>query len=129
MVEFAIVLPLLMLIVFGCLDFARFLYLYAALTNAAEEGASYGSLNPPTSNGWEAGVTAAALAEPSGLLPVLAAADVTIEDTQSNDPALPGHVSVTVQSPFSLAVPGIFASWGQPTTFMLSRTVVMPHTR
>lgn len=129
LLEFAIVLPLLMLIIIGCVDFARFLYIFAAVTNAAEEGATYGSVNPPTANGWQAEVTAAALAEPSGLLPMLAAADVSVTDTISNDPAVPGHVTVEVQYPFSMAVPGIFQHWGLPITFMLRRTVVMPHTR
>lgn len=129
MIEFAIVLPLLMLLVIGCLDFARFLYIYAAVTNAAQEGAAYGSVNPTTTNGWEGQVIAAAIAEPSGLLPELAAADVTVADTPSSDPAVPGHVTVEVQYPFSMAVPGIFQYWGLSTTYMLRRTVVMPHTR
>lgn len=127
--EFAIVLPLLVLIVFGCIDFGRFLYVYAALTNAAEEGAAYGSLHPPTSGGWEAGVKAAAVAEPSGYLPVLSDADVTVTNATSSDPEVAGYVTVRVQHTFYMMLPGTFELWGLPTTFELSRTVVMPHSR
>jgi Flp pilus assembly pilin Flp len=60
LVEFALVLPLLMLILLGCLDFGRILYVDAIVTNTANEGAAWGSLNPPTSGGWNQGVVSAA---------------------------------------------------------------------
>jgi Flp pilus assembly protein TadG len=41
-VEFAVVLPLLLLIVFGIVEFSFLLYNQAMLTNAAREGARYG---------------------------------------------------------------------------------------
>jgi Flp pilus assembly protein TadG len=41
-------LPLLGLLVFGCVDFGRFAYAYIAVTNAARAGAGYGSVNPYT---------------------------------------------------------------------------------
>lgn len=45
-VELAIVLPFLMLVVLGCVDFGRFLYYYIALNNASRSGAAYASMNP-----------------------------------------------------------------------------------
>jgi Flp pilus assembly protein TadG len=44
MVEFAIVAPLLFLIVFGIIDFGRAFFLYNNLTNAARDGARVGAV-------------------------------------------------------------------------------------
>ena len=44
-VEFAIVLPLLLLIVFGVIDFGRMLYSQVTLTQAAREGSRLEALN------------------------------------------------------------------------------------
>ncbi len=46
--EFAVVLPVLMLIVLGALDFGRFAHSHIAITNAARAGAGVGAVNPPT---------------------------------------------------------------------------------
>jgi Flp pilus assembly protein TadG len=46
--EFALVLPLLITIVLGCVDFGRFAYTYIAVTNAARVGAGFGSSKPFT---------------------------------------------------------------------------------
>jgi hypothetical protein len=48
-VEFALILPVVITIVLGCVDFGRFAYTYIAVTNAARVGASFGSRNPVTS--------------------------------------------------------------------------------
>ena len=42
LMEFAIVLPLLLLIVFGVLDLGRLFHALITITNAAREGARYG---------------------------------------------------------------------------------------
>ncbi len=42
LVELAIVLFLLIVIVFGCVDFGRFATTFIAVTNAAREGAEFG---------------------------------------------------------------------------------------
>jgi Flp pilus assembly protein TadG len=49
-VEMAIILPLFVTIVLGCLDFARFLYYYVGVVNAARAGAAYGIMNNYTSS-------------------------------------------------------------------------------
>jgi len=51
LVEFALVLPLLILILLGVFDLGRAFNAYIVITNAAREGAYYGSLNPLDSNG------------------------------------------------------------------------------
>ena len=43
LVEFALVLPLLLLIILGIMEFGRLLFSYAIVTTASREGARYGS--------------------------------------------------------------------------------------
>lgn len=45
MVELALLLPLLLIILFGTLDLGRAFYTYVALTNAAREAARYAAVN------------------------------------------------------------------------------------
>lgn len=45
-VEFALVLPLILLLVFGFMDLGRAVYYYSAIGNAAREGARYASVRP-----------------------------------------------------------------------------------
>jgi Flp pilus assembly protein TadG len=46
LVEFAIILPILLLVILGAMDFARLFTTKIVLTNAAREGASYLSNHP-----------------------------------------------------------------------------------
>lgn len=46
LVELAIILPLLLIILLGTIDFGRVFYAYVTITNASREGARYGSLYP-----------------------------------------------------------------------------------
>ena len=46
LVELAIILPLLLIILLGTIDFGRVFYAYVTITNASREGARYGSLHP-----------------------------------------------------------------------------------
>lgn len=43
MAEFALVLPILLLVVYGLLETGRLIFMYAAMTNAAREAARFGS--------------------------------------------------------------------------------------
>lgn len=45
-VEFAIILPVLLIIVCGLLDIGRLYYAYVAVTDAAAEGAAYAAVHP-----------------------------------------------------------------------------------
>ena len=59
MVEAALLLPLLLLIVLGAVDFGRFAYSHIAITNAARTGAAFGAVNPfttATRTVWETNV-------------------------------------------------------------------------
>jgi Flp pilus assembly protein TadG len=46
LVEWAFVLPLLVLFIIIVMDFGRVVYYYSAIHNAAREGARYGVINP-----------------------------------------------------------------------------------
>lgn len=50
MVEFALVAPVVLLILVSCLDFARALNAYVTITNASREGARYATLHPAVDN-------------------------------------------------------------------------------
>lgn len=50
LVELAVILPLLLIILLGTIDFGRVFYAYVAITNASREGARYGSLHPTDLN-------------------------------------------------------------------------------
>jgi Flp pilus assembly protein TadG len=50
LVEFALVAPVVLLILVACLDFARALNAYVTIVNASREGARYATLNPLATN-------------------------------------------------------------------------------
>src|SRR5574340_571234 len=70
LVEFAIILPVLITIVLGCVDFGRFAYTYIAVTNAARVGAGLASCKPYSTDArpqWEAEIRAAVAGELQGM--------------------------------------------------------------
>ena len=48
LVEFAMVLPLMLILMFGIVDFGRAFYIWLTVTNAAREGARVGATQQPT---------------------------------------------------------------------------------
>lgn len=51
MIEFALILPLMVLVVAGIFDLGRAFYSSITITNAAREAARYGTLNPKLTQG------------------------------------------------------------------------------
>jgi Flp pilus assembly protein TadG len=51
LVEFALVLPILVILLLGLLDLGRMYFAYVAITDAAGEGVAYGARNPTDENG------------------------------------------------------------------------------
>lgn len=51
MIEFALILPLLLLVIIGTFEFGRVIFVYANLFNAAREGVRYGLINPQDYSG------------------------------------------------------------------------------
>jgi Flp pilus assembly protein TadG len=117
--EFAVALPVLMLLVMGALDFGRFAHSHIAVTNAARAGAGVGSASPPTAPTlatWKAQVTQAVHDEMAQLGTPSA---VTVSDPYSDEGR--ALFKVTVEYPFSTVV-----SWpGMPGSLTLRHTVVM----
>ncbi len=61
--EFALILPVLILIMLMCLDFGRFAYHHVAVTNAARAGAEYAIMHPyqtSTQSAWQTSIRTAA---------------------------------------------------------------------
>ena len=70
LVEFALILPVLVLIFMGIVDFGRAIYAYNAVSNAAREGARTGIVDQGTTGGvYDAAISAANQATALGLNP------------------------------------------------------------
>ncbi len=74
LVEVALVLPILVMMMMGLLDFGRAYYTIVALRDAADEGAAYGANNPSDVNGIRVRAS-----EASRALIEIAPGDVTVE--------------------------------------------------
>ncbi len=124
-VECALVLPLLIPIFFGCVDFGRFAHAYIAVTNAARVGAGYASSHPfgPADQPiWEYRTKAATLEEMGSLKD-----DAIVTPPEFFTSAEDGghdHVKVTVEYRF---VPLFGWAWLLPGTseIALKRVVEM----
>jgi Flp pilus assembly protein TadG len=77
LIEFAITLPLLILLVLGALDFGRMFYTKIVITNAAREGANYLAYFPEDANNGFADTLAAIINEADSSTVQVTAADVT----------------------------------------------------
>jgi Flp pilus assembly protein TadG len=119
-VEFALVLPLLLLLVFGIIDFGRALNAQITLTQAAREGARLDAIG---STAVTSGTTGAA----TGLSGVTVAIGYTCQlndEGKAKDAKVTANYTFTFLTPVS-AIAGLFGStWG--STIPLSATGVMP---
>jgi Flp pilus assembly protein TadG len=94
-VEFAVVSPVFMLLVFGMIEYGRMVMVQQLLTNAAREGARVGVLDSSTStevtNAVKNYLTAAKITTPT----------VTCSPTNPSSATYGQSVTVTVSVPFS----------------------------
>lgn len=97
-VEFAIILPILLLLVFGIAEFGRFLYLKNSATNASREGARKAAVTSPWNSSSVGNIQTYTNALPS-------MADFTVTVTPPSPS--PSAVSVRVTKKFDSIVPGI----------------------
>src|SRR5258708_10347940 len=121
-VEFALLLPVLVLLIFGVIDFGRAINAQITLTQAAREGARLASLGYSTS-----AVTTRAQSAATGLSPVT----VTVTSSCPAGAGVGVDAVVTTSYPFSFITPvGAFAamfgtaSFG--STLALTATGEMP---
>jgi Flp pilus assembly protein TadG len=118
-VEFAIVFPVLFLVLAGIIDFGRAYFYQVQLTNAAREGARAASVSTLTADQIKARTAAA--------VPGMQATDLTYP-VLDQCPSGSGNATVEVAAPFSWIVLGpamsmIGGSWGAGNT--LSSSAVM----
>lgn len=117
MAEFALLLPLLVLLVFGALEFGRAIHTKIVLTNAAREGAHfliYDLTNPPNFNNTRAAVIQEA--QNSGV--TIIADNIIIQCTRlvSGVPIVDNNcpqgsmATITVNHSFNLLNIGMFTS-------------------
>jgi len=108
LVEFALVLPVLLLLVLGTMDFARLFSTKITLTNAAREGANYLSRHPDDAPGFSNTVKAIN-AEKDGLN----LDNVTIFCPQDSDGCLQSSpVTVTLTRSVDLIFGGFLQTFG-----------------
>jgi Flp pilus assembly protein TadG len=119
-VEFALLLPMLLLIVFGIVDFGRALNAQITLTQAAREGARLAALNQPN-------VVSRTQAAAVGLSPV------SVSVTSSCPSGAGQGVNATVVTSYSFhfitpvgAIAGVFGGSGLGSPITLSAHGVMP---
>jgi len=124
--ELALVLPLLVILIGGCVDFGRFSHVSITVTNAARAGAEFGITHPstaPTLNLWQQQVRQAVENEMAGLKH-FDTAKLTVTSTIITTGDYP-RVEVDVSYPFETV-----GHWpGLPKPLTLRRVVAMPTTR
>jgi Flp pilus assembly protein TadG len=104
LVEFALLLPILLLILAGVLDLGRMFYSYVAVTDAAAEGASYAAIYPNDTTGILDRVQSA-----SGGLVVIDRSLVSVSCPSCPTIATGDRITVTVVYSYTLATPFISA--------------------
>lgn len=131
LIETAILVPTLLTVCAGVMDFARIVYAGIELSNAARAGVQYGALTPGNS-GDTAGMQTAATNDAVDLTGVTATArnfcgcnsgtaEVSCTSTTSCATTPSGYVSVTANYTFTTLM-----RWpGLPQSVALSRTAVM----
>jgi Flp pilus assembly protein TadG len=131
-VELAIILPLLLTIVLGCVDFARFAYTEIALGNAVRAGAAYAMMNPPSNlasptAGWQTSVQTAVSNEMS-LQPGFQSGSLTVNTvtpTIETGPPQTWRFTVTATYPFQTTVNWSWSGYGIPHSMTIGQTVTM----
>lgn len=119
LVEFALLLTLVLLMVFGTIDFGRALFTANNLTAAAREGARYGArLENPGASLTAIRDTAAAVMSPFGNAPVNAATQVTVTCAPNCSTSQLQSIQVQINYPFTWLTP-LPALVGKPLTSTL----------
>ncbi|HVE94373.1 MAG TPA: TadE/TadG family type IV pilus assembly protein [Acidimicrobiales bacterium] len=123
LIEFALVLPLLVILVFGTIDGARIFATWNRVKNAAHEGAAFAQFFPTqqsavgTACAAPNNITDRAKAEGTDL--TITVSPAVTPACQTMGPSAPvqpgGMVTVTATVPFSFITPLAGVLWGKPT--------------
>jgi hypothetical protein len=105
LVEFAILLPIFLLVVLGIFDLGRVIYTLSALHNAAREGARYGAIHHCDTAGIEAAARRLAIGLGDGVT-------ITITEAMGGVPSRLERIIVTAEYEFRTVTPlvGVFLS-------------------
>jgi Flp pilus assembly protein TadG len=127
-VEFAIVLPLLVLLVFGCVDLGRSVGAYIIVSNAARVGAEYGATHgytPFSAASWQSQIIANVTQEMQGTGASFDPNRLTITVTATPTTGNLYRTTVLASYRFDMltSVPGL------PQEFSLSHSVTMDRYR
>ena len=120
MVEFALILPIFLLILCGIIDFGWLFYNQLSLNNACREGARYAVVNTAEGNG-----TQAIINHIENATTTVFANDgvrVDVEYTTPSDPTA-GDVTVSMEADISFFTPVLSTVLGEEKT--ITSTVVM----
>ncbi len=98
MVEFALLLPVFVLVTFAIFEFGHAFYIYNAIANAAREGTRYGVIAPTDTNG----IKDRAVNNAVGVN--ITRSDVTATTITSGSCVLDTPITVTVRYTFSAVV-------------------------
>jgi Flp pilus assembly protein TadG len=122
-VEFALLLPVLLTILFGIIEFGMLMYGREVVTNAAREGARAGIVQgPPKRTKGEILSIADTYLTNTGINP----ADVDF-DTVGEGLANPNTLTVTAQYRYNFLIPYIPAVVGIPNPLVINTQAVMRH--
>jgi len=124
LVEYALVLPILLLLLLGIMEFGIAVFNYNTIANAAREGARYGIVHWRDTDKGETGIREAALALTSGL----DQGALEIVPTWPEDPTWPegkGVVRVEVTYESQLITGMIIEAVGGDPTLSLSAVATM----
>ena len=116
LVEFALILPVLMLILMGVFDFGRAFFAYNAISNGAREGARYGVIHPDALDldgpPYEENTIHGKAAAQTFILDI-DELNITVETPQGTERGNP--LTVTMQYHFYALTPLISVIWGGGT--------------
>ena len=118
LVELSILIPLLLLIAFGVLDLGRLFHAAITITNAAREGARYGTFHPTDT----AGIIGAAQAESQNSGVNLAGSTISVTCPSGCGRGQP--IRVTISYDFHLIMALVFPS--QTLTLVRQAEMLVP---
>jgi cbb3-type cytochrome oxidase subunit 3 len=112
-VEYALVFPLLFLLLFGLLEVGLIAFSYNTITNGAREGARYGIIHPDDAAGIEAAVRS--------LTTGLDSAAIQVTSSREGD-----WIRVEVTYPVTLITSAVIGAFGVGPTLELHAVSKMP---
>ena len=128
--EFAFILPLLLVIILGCIDLGRFGHTYIAVTNAARAGAEFAMMKPFTTGSeaqWQVELRQVVIDEMQQLMAADSAYDETdliVEHALILEDEGFRRIRIRVQYPFGTLVPWSFLT-PDDQRIDIDRTLVM----